>query len=693
MKTVLIAIASLTLGLAPSITAQTVEIPASFAWPRSDAKPDAPGFKVRVAQADIAEVGFVRLEASSARAEAQLAGLLINPSTRQPYADVSDKSAYSADGTYSEPATIDYEQAGGATALFPGIPESATSKDDFSLEAVAFLDLQPGTYSMIVNSDDGFQVTAGRDARDWFGRIVVGEAEGGRSAADTTFSFSISQAGLYSFRLLYYEAGGGANVSWYASEDRVLVNDASGLVKSYREITEPRPTYIRYVSPAPGATNVAPSVAIQAQIGDGDSVQVNPASVELFINDAKVAAAVEKVNSITKVSFVPPGLLPALSTVKVRLAYRDTAATSATRTEQYSFKVSSQASIDLPAPLYFENFDSTAEGALPAGWSTVSYTDESGSSAELDFGNLDSAAYAKWTVVNVDRFRGSFVTYSDPNNPAEWENDYKRVLSFNPANIVNGVVVTNLATGRFVFGDSGYRNGASQVLYLYTPDFNLTGKTNVFLSFHSLWEQNQDSMGAVEYSIDGGQSWLPLAYFLDSGDVVKDESGQVDAVATFNNEQADAAKYTDPSTGDEKGGTFGAFIAAPISQALAPYISARRDDDAVGSKRVEVFPLDKADNQARVRFRFAHAGTDSWYFGMDDFGIYTRQSPASTLKLAALRQDGKIALSWTGGPNVLLQKTSTLTSPSWQDVTGTAGTSSFTENFGSTPAFYRLVQR
>lgn len=29
-----------------------------------------------------------------------------------------------------------------------------------------------------------------------------------------------------------------------------------------------------------------------------------------------------------------------------------------------------------------------------------------------------------------------------------------------------------------------------------------------------------------------------------------------------------------------------------------------------------------ADNQARVRLRFAYAGTDSWYWGVDDFGMY-----------------------------------------------------------------------
>lgn len=697
MNVIILATLSAAVGFASDLAAQTVQLPATFAWPRTAANASAPGFKVRLVQANSDQVGFVRLEASSARAEAQLAGLWLDPATQQPYADVSDKSKFNADGSYDEPNVLDYEQAGNATALFPGIPEGAPSTDDFALEAVTYLDLQPGTYTMIVNSDDGFRVSAGRDPRDWFSRVTVGEAEGGRSAADTSFDFSVSQAGLYGFRLLYYEAGGGANVSWMMTEGRVLINDANGGIKAYRALAESRPTYIRYVAPAPGGTNVSPSAAVQVQIGDGDAVQVNPSSIELYVNDAKVVPVITKSGPITQIRYVPASLFQPLATVKVRLVYSDTATPVASRTEQFSFTTSPQASITLPAPLFFENFDSTAEGSLPAGWTEVSYTDQAGSSADVDFGNLDSAAYAKWTVVNVDRFRSPFVTYSNPDNPVSWENDYKRVLSFNPANIVNGQVITNLASGRMAFADSGYRNGASQVLYLFTPDYDLTGKSNVFLSFHSLWEQNQDSMAAVEYSVDAGQSWLPLSYMLERGDIAKTESGEVDAVATFTADQGDAAKYTDPVSGEEKGGQYGAFIAAPISQDLAPYISGRIDDNSVESKRVELFRLDKASNQPKVRFRFAHAGTDSWYFGIDDFGVYSINPGGSggtgNASVAAALQDGKITLRWTGATGLTLQKASSLTSPNWQDVPGTAGTSSFTETLLGTTAFYRLVQR
>jgi hypothetical protein len=605
-----------------------VELPAQFAWPANSGNPQALGFKVRVAQADAALVGYFPLPASSARAEAQLAGVVTAPSTGQLLGDVSDKTAFNADGTYDESNVIDYEQGGGASGLFPGIPGTTASTDNFSLEAVTFLSLTPGTYTIVVNSDDGFQLIAGRDARDYFNRIIVGQFEGGRGPEDSIFKFSVTQAGLYSFRLLYYEAGGGASLSWFSADaanpqNRVLINNtAGGGLQTYRAITEPRLTYVRFAAPTPNSTGVSPATALECQIGDGDVVQVDQSQIELYLNDVKVDATATKTGAITKVVYDPPGLLPPLSNNKVRLVYRDNAPTPNVRTNEYSFTVLPYVNIVLPPPLYSENFDSTAEGALPAGWSHISYTDQSASSPDIDFGNLDSAAYAKWNVVNVDRFNGAFVTYSDPNSPEGWENDYRRVLTPNPANIVNGQVITSLATGRMVFGNSGYRNGRSQVVYLFTPDYDLTGKTDVYLSFHSLWEQNQDSIAAVEYSTNQGQTWLPIAYMIVAGDVVRDGTSAIDAVATLNTPRNYVAVYTDPNSGGDVGGTYGAFIGAEVTPSLAPFINPRPDDDPVASKRVELFRLPAADNQAKVRFRFAHAGTDSWYFGIDDFGVH-----------------------------------------------------------------------
>jgi hypothetical protein len=339
----------------------------------------------------------------------------------------------------------------------------------------------------------------------------------------------------------------------------------------------------------------------------------------------------------------------------------------------------------LPAPLYFENFDSTDEGKLPAGWASVSYTvvnDEN-----LDLQDLNSKAYANWLVVSRDRFTQPFLSYDTHDSTT----DYERVLTANPANVVNGHVVPDMISGRFAFADSGYRSGGNQFLILYTPDYNLSGKTNVHLSFHSIWEQNQDSMASVEYSIDQGNTWLPIVYMLDVPDVVKDDAGNVDAVATFTNDQGDVAHYTDPTTGEDKGGTYGAFIGAAVTADLAPFISPRINDDPVESKRVEFFPLPKADNQAKVRFRFAHAGTDSWYFGIDDFGLYSIGSGGTAdVKLQATRSGNNLVISWPAeATGYTLESSSTLPGSTWTAVAGVTGNSVTVPITGSAQ-FYRL---
>ena len=72
-------------------------------------------------------------------------------------------------------------------------------------------------------------------------------------------------------------------------------------------------------------------------------------------------------------------------------------------------------------------------------------------------------------------------------------------------------------------------------------------------------------------------------------------------------------------------GYYGQYIgvSSNLWSTLAPFISARVDDDQTGSKRVEVIRLAQADNQSAVRFRIAMAGTYAWYFGIDDFGLYS----------------------------------------------------------------------
>lgn len=368
----------------------------------------------------------------------------------------------------------------------------------------------------------------------------------------------------------------------------------------------PEPTGIAITSQTPtaGAVNVLPSTPIQVVLGNF-SRTVNPASIRLLLNGAATSPVIVNTTSNSTVTLERSTLLPSGSTNTYTVIYSDTAPTPTTTTNTFSFVVRSWQNIALPTPIAIETFESAEEGTLPAGWSEVNYT--SGGTGVFDLNDPGSDSYLGWTTISRARVLS-----------ASWNAERRLNVSFQ---VVNNQVVTQLVDNRFAYAESDNRSG-SQVQYLFSPDYNLSGRTNVYLSFNSIYEQNQDSIGAVEYSVDGGTSWRPVVYYLAPADIIRTD-GAVDAVATFNAPQSDTATYTDPLTGGQAGGTYGSFIAAPITAELGAFIAPRGDDDAIDGKRVEIFRLPGADNQSRVRLRFAQAGTGSWYFGVDNVGFYS----------------------------------------------------------------------
>lgn len=489
----------------------------------------------------------------------------------------------------------------------------------------------------------------------------------GVAAGTVTFAGGLSAPGNY--------------VAYLLRDDGYEVIASESFTVAAPTTSKPR---LLSISPANNAANLPPAWAFGASVTNG-AAKVVLSSVKLLLDGAAVPASATVTDGLVSVSYLHPALLASGSTHTYRLTFRDDATPANEFAFDGSFTIGTWQDVVLPAPLYLETFDTTDEGQLPAGWTAKSYS--AVENPEFDLGNLDSASYANWVVVNVSRFDGSFVTYSNPENPESWETDYHRVLTGNPFNVVNGQVVNGpLASGRMIFGDSGYRNGASQVLFLYSPDFNLTGKTDVQLVFHSLWEQNQDSMAAVEYSIDSGASWLPVAYFLDGPDVIRTEAGEVDVDTTLNTERGDIAHYTNDE-GADVGGTYGAFVAAPITPALAPFIQARIDNDDSGSKRVEKFRLPLADNQAKVRLRFAHAGSDSWYWGLDNVGLYSIGNVSTPATASIVRNGDQVTVSWTGSGT--LQTSASLANPQWDAVPNVTG-NSITLPVSAAAQFFRV---
>lgn len=186
-----------------------------------------------------------------ALAEQQLAGTL--------GASVHESSGQSSQGFY-ELAWVNLEQSGADAGNFrgsstiaeqavadetiPGIPGNTGSLDNIAGEALAYVEIPaPGVYSMVVNSDDGFQVSVGNATNKTF--VVLGKFDGGRGASDSVFYFRAEKAGVYLFRLLWFEGGGGASVEWFtilANGSRALVGgEQTGALEAFRTRTVAEP--------------------------------------------------------------------------------------------------------------------------------------------------------------------------------------------------------------------------------------------------------------------------------------------------------------------------------------------------------------------------------------------------------------------------------------------------------------------
>lgn len=676
-------------GSALTAFSQTV-IPASFSHPVGAVDVNAAGFRVKTVQA----TNPAGLPNQLTRAEDQLAGRLVDPTTTLPYENVADLTTFRPDGYYEEVTSINYNQNG----TMPGIPGMEGSTDNIAIEAVTYLVLEPGTYTMVVNSDDGFRVTTGANPSDALGALSLGAYDGGRGAEDTSFDFTVSQAGSYGFRLIYMEGNGDASVAWYlgrkdpgdpgAAAPRILINDGvndPSAILAYRQLTASSGSaYAEYAAPASGSTTVVPRPEFFYRLVDGSPSPVNPASIQLLVDNVLVTPSVTRAANRTTISYTPPTLFPSKSVHTVKLVVADTAAIPAVTTLEYQFTTQQYTNILLPnPPIMEETFESWAEqtaapaefteevltGAAPVpstwnyhGWTVEQY---SNNSTGWDLNDPNSQAFMGWVVLSKERTLA-----------IGWEGP-RRVTAV-AESYVNNVRVQSLVSRNYFYAESDQRGG-SQVQYLFSPDFDLSGHSNIHLYFHSMYEQNQDNLGAVEYSTDQGATWLPVVYMIDDVDILRDGIGGIDAEATLSATRGDAASYADPVTGDPRGGTYGSFIgAAPGTwSTLAPYISGRINDDYTESKRVEFYRLPGADRKAKVRLRFASAGTGSWYWGIDNFALYSLDAADVTPTVLSVgMEDGKLLLTWPSvAPAYALETSSTLAALSWSPVSTAAAVS------------------
>jgi hypothetical protein len=277
--------------------------------------------------------------------------------------NLADLSGADANGFYVRDTVINFDIGAGAGNFqqpdfpddpFPGFPGSQSldgGTGNATEEVFTYLEFPAaGVYVMGVNSDDGFKVSSAKNPRDKLG-VVCGFFDGGRGAADTLFTIVIEQAGIYPFRLLWQNGGGGANLEWFTvrSGQKILINDTANpnAIKAYRT-SSANPAYVSSVTPMPNATGVAADVIIKVDITRG-AAAIDNGSVQMTLDGAPVTPNVATAGNVTTVSHPVATLLPPNSPHTVTLSFKDTAVPAVQYDYSWPFTVANY--VTLPTAL------------------------------------------------------------------------------------------------------------------------------------------------------------------------------------------------------------------------------------------------------------------------------------------------------------------------------------------------------
>jgi len=267
------------------------------------------------------------------------------------------------------------------------------SADNVATRAVTYLQLNPGVYRAAVASDDGFRLSVAAAAADPSG-ITLSQFDGGRgTGAPDLADFVVTQAGIYPFRLTWWNGGGGSALEWsiidVASGRQYLVNQQrvddtgaalsatqnlqAGAVVAYNRTPTVR-TFQPSLSVTPAAgshdNDIRPEVVVNIN-GYGATVTLG----SLSFNGASVTPTTSTANGVTTARFTPAANLPFNTRVSGTVVY--TASGYATPfTNAFSFTTRSVRASELAKPGVFvieaEDFDFGA-GQNVAAANTIPY--------------------------------------------------------------------------------------------------------------------------------------------------------------------------------------------------------------------------------------------------------------------------------------------------------------------------------
>jgi hypothetical protein len=120
-----------------------------------------------------------------------------------------------------------------------------------------------------------------------------------------------------------------------------------------------------------------------------------------------------------------------------------------------------------------------------------------------------------------------------------------------------------------------------------------------------------------------------------------------------------------------------------------------------GGRLLQMDMLARLEREQGMRRVIAHLGfhghhlsaplkSDSWYFGVDNFGLYSIADAVASPPLSFQREGNSLVISWpaeAGG--FTLEQSSSVTGPDWSPTPGATGNTA-TVSIGDGTVFYRL---
>ncbi len=480
---------------------------------------------------------------STALVEEQLKGAL-GPS-------IHDTTGQNAQGFF-DINVVNFEQNAAAAGIFssnglddlfvpeeniPGIPgtlpDGNISTDNIGGEALTFLEVPaPGIYTMVVRSDDGFQVSAGVLDNPVF--QVLGGYDGGRGDAPTEFYFRATKAGVYLFRLLWYEGGGGASVEWYtvnASGTPALVGGSqTGALRAFklRPGGEPTLTSIpaTIASQPKGAELVEGNSYVLSVAANGD----NPISFQWNRNGVAIPGATKSSLILSKVSAASAGSYTA--------TVSNAGGTNTSLPAVVSVVARSRSKI-----LLAENFDglplgpNVEEGIVTGSGgqkeAVVTKTPPSGwaidNSGMVGLGDPTTDGVVEWAGWS----------FADPRWWALTCGDQTR------SQFTKGNGAVAIADGD-EWDDQPRQNPGNMNTFLATKPINVAGlnANSVLLKFDSSWRPEAPQKAVIRVAFDGGAATEVLRWTGDSADPNFHPDAQNESVAVRINNPANASTMT-----------------------------------------------------------------------------------------------------------------------------------------------------